>query len=132
MLTNITVKQHMSTNLVTFTPKMDVYEAIRKLLDHKITGAPVVDQAGKIVGVFSEMDCLRIALSSTYYEDMGGKVAEYMTRDFKPVEADTSILEVADMFTKTNMRHFPVVEDEKLIGVISRVDVLRAFLSIHH
>jgi CBS domain-containing protein len=132
MLANITVKQHMSTNLVTFHPRMDVYEAIRKLLEHRITGAPVVEQSGEIVGVFSEMDCLRIALSSTYYEGMGGKVGEYMTRNFKPVDADTSILEVAEMFTKTNMRHFPVVEDDRLIGVISRVDVLRAFLSIHH
>jgi CBS domain-containing protein len=91
MLANITVKQHMSTNLVTFHPRMDVYEAIRKLLEHRITGAPVVEQSGEIVGVFSEMDCLRIALSSTYYEGMGGKVGEYMTRNFKPVDADTKL-----------------------------------------
>jgi CBS domain-containing protein len=131
MLANITVKDYMTSNLVLFQPDMGVYEAIRKLLDHKITGAPVVDGHGKVLGAFSEVDCLKIASNATYYEGMAGKVSEYMTTDVTTVDADTSILEAADLFSQSTLRHFPVLEDGKLAGVVSRVDILRALLSIH-
>ena len=99
------------------------------MLENKITGAPVLDEAGKIVGAFSELDCLRITLNSTYYEGMGGKVSEFMTKDVTVVDADTSILELAELFSKSTLRHFPVTEAGKLVGVVSRVDVLKALLS---
>ncbi len=129
MLAKITVGEYMTSNPVYFRPNTDVYEAIRKLLSHKITGAPVLDEHGKIVGAFSELDCLRITLNSTYYEGMGGKVSEYMTSDVTTVDADTSILELAELFSKSALRHFPVTDNGKLVGVISRVDVLKALLS---
>jgi CBS domain-containing protein len=62
---------------------------------------------------------------------MAGKVSEYMTTDVTTVDADTSILEAADLFSQSTLRHFPVLEDGKLAGVVSRVDILRALLSIH-
>lgn len=130
MLTNITAREYMTSNPVYFGPNTDVFEAIRKLLHHKITGAPVLDEHGKIVGAFSELDCLRITVNSTYYEGMGGKVSEHMTRDVTTVDADTSVLEVAELFTKSALRHFPVTEGGKLVGVISRVDILKALLSV--
>ncbi len=130
MLANITVGEYMTSNPVFFRPNTDVFEAIRKLLAHKITGAPVLDDHGKIVGAFSELDCLRITLNSTYYEGMGGKVSEYMTPDVTTVDADTSILELAELFSKSTLRHFPVTDNGKLVGVISRVDVLKALLSV--
>ncbi len=131
MLRNITVRDHMSTNLVTFTPDMGVFEAIRKLLSHKITGAPVLDADGSLLGAFSEMDCLRVVLNAAYHEEMDGKVGEYMSTDIESVSPDASIVEVAEMFQKSKLRHFPVIEDDKLIGLISRVDVLRALVSIY-
>ena len=131
MLRNITVRDHMSTNLVTFTPDMGVFEAIRKLLSHKITGAPVLDEGGNLLGAFSEMDCLRVVLNAAYHEEMDGKIGEYMSTDIQSVSPDASIVEVAEMFQKSNLRHFPVIEDDKLIGLISRVDILRALVSIY-
>jgi len=131
MLANITVKDYMTANPVLFRPDMGVYEAIRKLLDHKITGAPVVDDHGKVLGAFSEVDCLKIASTATYYEGMAGQVGEYMTTDLTTVDADTSILEAADLFAQSNLRHFPVLDSGRLAGVVSRVDILRALLSIH-
>lgn len=131
MLRNITVRDHMSTNLVTFTPDMGVFEAIRKLLSHKITGAPVLDEEGKLLGAFSEMDCLRVVLNAAYHEEMDGKIGEYMSTDIESVSPDASIVEVAEKFQKSHLRHFPVIEDEKLIGLISRVDILRALVSIY-
>jgi len=129
MLAKITAGEYMTSNPVFFKPHTDVYEAIRKLLDHKITGAPVLDEHGKVVGAFSELDCLRITLNSTYYEGMGGKVSEFMTKDVTSIDADTSILELAELFSKSSLRHFPVTDNGKLVGVISRVDVLKALLS---
>lgn len=130
MLANITAGEYMTSKPVFFKPNTDVFEAIRKLLDNRITGAPVLDDHGKIVGAFSELDCLRITLNSTYYEGMGGKVSEYMTHDVTAVDANTSILELAELFSKSALRHFPVTDNGKLVGVISRVDVLKALLSI--
>lgn len=129
MLAKITVGEYMTSNPVFFKPGTDVFEAIRKLLEHKITGAPVLDDHGKVVGAFSELDCLRVTLNSTYHEDMGGKVAEFMTKDVTTVDADTSILELAELFSKSPLRHFPVTDHGKLVGVVSRVDVLKALLS---
>jgi CBS domain-containing protein len=131
MLAKLTVGEYMTSNPVLFKPSTDVFEAIRKLLEHKITGAPVLDEHGKIVGAFSELDCLRITLHSTYYEGMGGKVSEFMTKDVTSVDADASILELAEMFSRSTLRHFPVTDKGKLVGVVSRVDVLKALLSVH-
>lgn len=131
MLRKISVREHMATNLVTFTPNMGVFEAIRELLKHKITGAPVLDEHGQLVGSFSETDCLHVVLDAAYHEQMGGKVGEYMNTDIETVGPDTSIIEVAERFQKSKLRHFPVIEDGRLIGLISRVDVLRALVSIY-
>ncbi len=131
MLRNITVRDHMATSLVTFTPDMGVFEAIRTLLKNKITGAPVVDDTGQLVGAFSEMDCLHVVLDAAYHEQMGGKVGEYMNTDVETVTPDASIIEVAERFQKSKLRHFPVFEGDRLVGLISRVDVLRALVSIY-
>jgi CBS domain-containing protein len=129
MLANITVREYMTPNPVVFKPDTDVFEAIHKLMEQRTTGAPVVD-GGKIVGAFSELDCLRIVVNSAYYEDMGGKVSEHMTKDVTVIDANASIVEVAELFAKSSLRHFPVMEGGKLIGVISRVDILKALLAI--
>jgi CBS domain-containing protein len=131
MLANITVKEYMTANPVVFRPEMEVYQAIQKLLDLKITGAPVVDDHGKVIGAFSEVECLKITTAAAYYEEMAGKVSEYMTPDVTTLAPDTSILEAADLFSRSPLRHFPVMKDGKLVGVISRVDILKALLSIH-
>jgi len=130
MLANLTVGEYMTSNPVFFKPGTNVMDAINKLLEIKSTGAPVLDESGKLVGAFSELDCLRITVHTAYHEDMGGKVSEFMTTDVTAVDRETSILEVAELFTKSTLRHFPVIENGKLIGVISRVDVLKALLAV--
>ncbi len=131
MLRNIAVRDHMATSLVTFTPEMGVFEAIRTLLKNKITGAPVLDGEGRLVGAFSEMDCLHVVLDAAYHEEMGGKVGEYMNTDIETVAPDASVIEVAERFQKSRLRHFPVIDGDQLVGLISRVDILRALVSIY-
>jgi CBS domain-containing protein len=130
MLRSVLVKDYMSANLVTFTPRMDVLNAIQVLVDHRISGAPVVDETGNVVGVLSQKDCLRVALDASYHGEWGGRVSEFMSRNAKTVEAETSILEVAEMFMKDEYRRYPVMEENRLIGQISRHDVLRALTTL--
>ena len=131
MLHNITVKEYMSANVVTFAPTEDVLEAIHTLIERRISGSPVVDGAGNIVGMLSEKDCLKVALEAGYNEGMGGKVSEYMTKDVETVDVETSIMEVAKAFIDNPYKRYPVVDAEgQLVGQISRADVLRAIEKI--
>ena len=130
MLHAMAVKDYMTASLITFTPDMDVLDAIHLLLKHRISGAPVVDNHGNIVGLLSEKDCIRVALTASYHEESGGKVSEFMTTKVETVEADASLVDVAELFLSTPFRRFPVMEDSRLVGQISRRDVLKALESL--
>ncbi|MBY8964976.1 CBS domain-containing protein [Algiphilus sp.] len=120
----------MSAHLLTFTPEMDVLNAINQLLEQGISGAPVVDRLGNLVGMLSEKDCMRVALNAGYHGDLGGKVRDFMSPRVVTIDADTSILEVARMFMESPFKRYPVVSDNRLVGNISRHDVLRAIDSL--
>ena len=126
MLAKATVKDYMSSNLITFTPDMDVLDAIQKLLKNHITGAPVVDEHGNLIGTLSESDCMQVVVHSAYNQSRGGKISDYMSSDVMTVDVDASIVDVAELFAKYRIRSVPVVDDVDMVGVISRVDVLKA------
>jgi len=120
------VRDYMAGRLVTFKPDMDVLDAIQELVQHRIAGAPVVNDQGELVGMLSELDCTRVALNAGYYGDWGGPVSEYMTPDVQTVDAEMNIIDLAQKFLDTGFRRFPVLRDNRLVGQISRRDVLRA------
>ena len=128
MLKSVLIKDYMATNLSTFTPETPISEAIQFLNTHKISGAPVINHLGCLVGMLSEKDCLKVALQSTYYEDwVGGVVSEYMTAMVETVDDSASVVDLAEKFLKSTYKRFPVLnEDGVLVGQISRSDVLRA------
>jgi CBS domain-containing protein len=130
MLAKITVADYMAKRLVTLTKDNNVIDAIKKLLDHKITCAPVIDSKGHLIGMFSEKDGMKAFLESIYNQGMSGKVSEYMTTDTFKIDAQASIVDLAEKFQQSSVRSFPVFQDGELVGVISRVDVLRAFVTI--
>jgi CBS domain-containing protein len=123
---SVVVKDYMARTLVTFKPETDVLDAVHELVKHRIAGAPVVDDAGNLLGMLSELDCLKIALHAGYHGDWGGPVSDYMTNGVKTVDGEMSIIDLAQVFLDTNFRRFPVVERNRLVGQISRRDVLRA------
>lgn len=123
---SLKVKDYMSGKLVKFTPDTDVLDAIHELVNHRIAGAPVVDDHGTLVGMLSEFDCLKVVLTAAYHGDPGGPVSELMTRDVQTVDADMSIIDLAELFMKSGFRRYPVLKDNRLVGQISRKDVLRA------
>jgi CBS domain-containing protein len=124
------VREFMADTLVTFRPDMDVLDAIHQLVEHRIAGAPVVDDHGNLVGMLSELDCMKIALTAGYHGEWGGPVSDFMTRDTQTVEAEMSIIDLAQLFLDSPYRRFPVMKDNRLVGQISRRDVLRALLQI--
>lgn len=126
MTKTITVREFMTANLITFTPDMEILRAIHALVEKRISGATVVDERGNVVGMLSEQDCMKVALHAGYYGDLGGRVSEYMSTDVKTIDADTSILELAELFLNSPYRRYPVMDDNRLVGQISRRDVLRA------
>jgi CBS domain-containing protein len=120
------VRDYMAGRLVTFKPDMDVLDALHELVKHRIAGAPVVDDHGVLIGMLSELDCLKIALNAGYYGDSGGPVSEYMTPDVETIDAEMSIIDLAQKFLRCGYRRFPVLRNNRLVGQISRRDVLRA------
>lgn len=127
----VTAKDFMTAKIVTLAPDMDVLDAMRVLADHRISGAPVVDVRGNVVGMLTERDCLRTVLVASYHADSGGgAVAAFMSREVRSVDADTSLLDMADLFVNQKYRSYPVLRDGRLLGMISRQDVIRAILEL--
>ncbi len=124
------VKDYMARTLVTFKPDTDVLDAVHTLVENRIAGAPVVDDAGNLIGMLSEYDCMRVALHAGYYGTAGGPVSDYMSAGVETVDADMSIVDLAQVFTDKKYRRFPVTQGTRLVGQISRRDVLRALENI--
>ncbi len=121
-----TVNDYMATDLTTFLPSDNVHNAVRKLLEKKFSGAPVVDQNGELIGVLSKKDCLQVVYSASYHQDWGGNVSEYMNSEIETIASGTDIIKAADRFVQSSFRRFPVLENGHMIGQISRTDILRA------
>ena len=130
MLAKITVADYMSKRLVTLTEDTNVIDAIKKLLDHKITCAPVIDTKSHLIGMFSEKDGLKVFLDSAYNQGMSGKVGDYMSTETISVDASSSIVDLAEKFQKSSVRSFPVFQQGEFVGVISRTDVFKALVAI--
>lgn len=130
-LTTIMAKDFMTTEIVTLAPEMDVLDAMRVLAVNRISGAPVLDTQGNLVGMLTERDCLRTVVVASYHgERSHGPVQEFMSREVQSVDADTSLLDLADLFVSKPYRSYPVLRDNRLLGVISRQDVIRAILEL--
>jgi CBS domain-containing protein len=127
MLTKIAIADYMTKHLVKLTQDLSVIDAIKIMLEHKITSAPVVDEQGHLLGMFSEMDGMKVFLDSVYNQGMSGKVGDYMTKNPITVQANSSIVDLAEKFQNLPVRSFPVFEGHQMVGIISRVDLLRAF-----
>lgn len=120
------VKDYMARTLVTFKPETDVLDAVHTLVKHRIAGAPVVDNEGNLLGMLSEFDCMKVALNAGYHGIWGGPVRDFMSDGVDTVDADMSIVDLAQVFINKKFRRFPVMQGTRLVGQISRRDVLRA------
>lgn len=120
-----TVADIMATRLTTFTPDMNIHEAIRILIEQRISGAPVLDSDGVLVGVLSKKDCLKIVFSARYHDDWGGAVREFMSTPVETMDAGQDLVSAAQTFIDSHFRRFPVLRDGRLVGQVSRHDILK-------
>ena len=125
-LSKILVKDYMARHLVTLQPDDEMLRAIHILTEHNISGAPVIDKDGKLVGMLTEKDCMKTVIDATYHSVYGGLVEDFMSTDVEVMDAGDSIVEAAKRFLNMRYHRYPVMDDHRLVGQISRGDVIRA------
>lgn len=122
-----TARDCMTTSLTTFRPAQTLREVIRILLARGISGGPVVDHDGCLVGMISEMDCLRAVAAGAYDNEPFERsrlVAETMSRDCVTIDPSADIYKMAQLFDQHAVRRLPVLDGATLIGQVSRRDIL--------
>jgi CBS domain-containing protein len=142
----------MTTEVVTVGPDASILEAARLMLQRKISGLPVVDAAGTLVGIVTEGDFLRRQeigtqrhrprwlefilgpgrLATEYAQTSGRKVEEVMTAELQTVAEDTPLEKVVHLMERYRIKRLPVVRDGKLVGIVSRANLLRAVVRLAH
>lgn len=127
-LDSVSVRDYMTPvdKLVKLAPTTEVMNAINQLVKHHISGAPVVDGDGHLVGMLSEMDCMQVGLIAAEDTCVAGPVSQFMKSSVVSVSPDDSLTQLAQLFLSNRYRRYPVIEDGRLVGQISRSDVLKA------
>lgn len=127
---NQLVENHMEKRVYTVRADMDIIEVMEEFVSKKFTGAPVVDDRGNLLGMLSDTDCIAAVLKAGYDPQWRGVVSDFMTTDVETVDAQSSVTDVAERFLKRRFRRFPVVDDNRLVGQISRLEVLKAICGL--
>ena len=122
------VKDFMTKNPITVEEHTSIYDAIELLATYKISGLPVVDKENRLVGVISEWDVLHLLTDAEVNKN--ATVGDYMTRDVISFKEDDSAIDVCDFFKNSNKRRVPIVNDGKLVGIVSRHDIIKLILSM--
>lgn len=140
----------MTQSTITVEPDSSIMHAIQLMLKRRISGLPVVDETGALVGMLTEGDLLRRAelgtqkrrprwiefligpgrLASEYVSACGRKVSEVMTVPVHTVTEDTPLIDVVKIMESRQVKRLPVVRDGRLVGIVSRANLLRALVSI--
>lgn len=125
-MTTIVVKDHMQNTRVAIRCNTPLTEVVDTLLANNTIGLPVVDEEMQVIGFVSEQDCIKKLLVSSYHSEGTPLVNEVMFNEPLTVAPDDSIIEMARQMIAHKPKIYPVVEEGKLIGLITRADVLRA------
>ncbi|REG89179.1 CBS domain-containing protein [Winogradskyella sediminis] len=131
-VTQLKVKDYMSTKLITFRPDQTVQEVVEALIKHKISGGPVVNERQELVGIISEGDCLKQLSESRYYNMplKHDNVELRMAKGVETIDGNMDVFDAANKFLNSKRRRFPIVENGKLVGQISQKDILIAALEL--
>ena len=125
------ISAYMDTKVPTLTPETQVMKAVDFLLHHQVTGAPVVDADGRLVGIITETDLLKLVTEGIRGDPpTEATVAEYMTTDVITVPPTVDIYYIAGMFLANKFRRLPVVDGGKIVGAITRYDLLRVIRTL--
>ena len=148
---NLQVNDIMTKEVVTFSPDMPISDAANVLVTRNFTGAPVVDEYGKLAGIVTEADFLirgeaihlptflhlfsqvkvfhkdEARFKQEFYKFLNTKVKDIMTKEVITVEPEVSVEELARFITLKRINPVPVVSQGKLVGIVSRSDIVKIF-----
>ncbi len=124
------VEDIMVKDVLSVLPSTPIYEAMKLLAEKKISGLPVVDFDNNLVGIISEKDMLRLLMEKAIDENQS--VDEFMTKDVKFFYKDDNILDVCEFFINNPFRRVPIVDGRKLVGVVSRRDIVELILKMRN
>jgi len=139
----------MTTNVATVTPETTVEELARLLMEKDISGAPVIDDAGRLIGIVTEHDLIKkerrlhiptvvqifdafiyLESSKRFEEDLkkmvAKKVADIYTKDVVTVGEDSTVTEIATIMTDKDIHLLPVMKDGEMVGIVGKKDILKA------
>lgn len=125
---SILVTDFMDNNPHAVTASTSIKEAVTIMLKEGVIGVPVVDAQKKLIGYLSEQDCVKDMLNDAFYSEEPGPVSSAMQTNVMSVSPETSIVEIAQTIMTNRPKNYPVITEGKLVGLISRSDVLRALL----
>ena len=116
----------MTKKLITLKPTDSIDFGLSALLKAKISGAPVVDEEGNLCGIFTERSCMNVIFADQYHGNRNTNVGKFLYEDVIKITPSTGLIEIGMLFLNNPIRRLPVVDGEKLVGQVSRSDVLRA------
>lgn len=125
-----TASELMEEIRMTFPPAMDLLTAIELLARHGMSAAPVVDQNRCLLGMLTEKDCLRILYDSALHRARGGRVADFLSPVPQAIEVDMDLFRISELFLATNFTMLPVVDKGRLVGCITRQNMLEGIMSL--
>lgn len=145
-------REIMTQPVISVEAETPVHVAIRLMLQRKISGMPVTDASGNLIGMVTEGDFLRRAEAGTehqqsrwlsflmgpgsvaeqYTKAHGRKIGEVMTSDVKTVEEDTAIGDIVALMERNHIKRVPVLRGRKLVGIVTRANLLRALAGVMH
>lgn len=127
MPTQTLARAVMKRDLVSVGPDTSLGDAIRLLMKHRVSGLPVVDVEGRLLGLITEKDMLRLI-----YEDRGvfARVGDLMTTQVRAFQADDPLEMICDCLMANHFRRVPILEGDRLVGLISRADLMPTILEI--
>jgi CBS domain-containing protein len=125
------VKDIMTKNVITVTRETPIMDAVKMLVDHRITGIPVVNEEKNLVGILSEFDVLRLLTETTV--DHSRIVDEFMTKKVISFEDTATAIEVCEFFlANSSKRRMPITHQGKLVGLVSRADIVKLIVKFRH
>ena len=118
----LSIKNVMTKDVVSVKEDTHIYEALDLLTKNKISGLPVLDDQNLVIGILSEKDVLRILLDKNIVTR--NKVRDYMSSEVICFTEDDNAIDICKFFIRSNIRRVPIVKDGKLVGIISRRDIV--------
>jgi len=125
-----TIEEITRQDTLLLSPDTPIRRAVAQLVEEGVAAAPVVDESGRLIGILTQKDCFQPALQASYYREWKGAVSDFMTHKVVSLPVSTDTVSAAEAFQTHPHRMLPVMDGERLVGMLWRSDVLERLLSV--